>query len=63
MPSKDHREKRIKLDDSRKEVIHMVDQIEEQFERNAFKGISVEELDTTFQTLFKIMKNIEQTWR
>jgi MarR family transcriptional regulator for hemolysin len=60
VPSTDNREKRIKLDDSRKEVIHIVDQIEEQFERNAFKGISSEELDTTFQTLFKIMKNINK---
>jgi hypothetical protein len=37
----------------------MVDQIEEQFERNAFKGISGEELDTTFQTLFKTQKKLD----
>ena len=60
VPSTDHREKRIKLDDSRKEVIPFVDQIEEQFESKAFKEISNEELDTTFQTLFKIMHNINK---
>jgi DNA-binding MarR family transcriptional regulator len=60
VPSTDNREKRIKLDVSGKEVIPMVDQIEEQFKRNAFKRISSEELDTTFQALFKIMKNINK---
>lgn len=61
MPSTDHREKRIKLDDSRKKVIPIVNRIEEQFESKAFKGISNEELDTTFQTLFKIMQNINKS--
>jgi len=61
MPSTDHREKRIKLDDSRKNVIPLVNRIEEQFESKAFKGISNEELDTTFQTLLKIMQNINKS--
>ena len=58
VPSKDSREKRIILSDSSKGIQSTVQQTKEGFERAAFKDISNEELDVTFQTLLKIWNNL-----
>ena len=58
VPSKDSRERRIILSDSINEIQSMVQQTKEEFESTAFKNISNEELDVTFQTLLKILNNL-----
>ncbi len=58
VPSKDSRERRIILSDSSNEIQSTVQETKEVFEGTAFKNISNEELDVTFQTLLKIMNNL-----
>ena len=58
VPSKDSRERRIILSDSSNEIQSTVQQTREEFESTAFKDISNEELDVTFQTLLKILTNL-----
>ena len=61
VPSKDKRERRIKLTDSGKEVYAYIHRIEEKFENNALQGISNEALEAAFQTLLRIYNNIHES--
>jgi MarR family transcriptional regulator, transcriptional regulator for hemolysin len=58
VPSNDNRERRIALSDFSNEIQSKVQQTKEAFESKAFKNISNEELDVTFQTLLKIFNNL-----
>ncbi|MBZ9626299.1 MarR family transcriptional regulator [Clostridium sp. FP2] len=58
VPGKDKRERRIKLSDLGEEAYVLGYEIAVKFEDNAMKGISKEDLETTFQVLLKIMNNI-----
>ncbi|MGE7603414.1 MarR family winged helix-turn-helix transcriptional regulator [Peribacillus sp. NPDC097675] len=58
VPSIDSREKRISLSDTSHDIRSKVQQTKEDFESAAFKGISNEEVDVTFQTLLKIWNNL-----
>ena len=58
VPSKDSREKRISLSESSNDIQSTVQQTKEDFDHAAFKDISNEELDMTFQTLLKIWNNL-----
>lgn len=58
VPSKDSRERRIILSESTNKIQSTVQQTKEEFESTAFKNISNEELEITFQTLIKIMNNL-----
>ena len=58
VPSKDSRERRIMLSDVANQIQSEVQQTKENFESTAFKNISNEELDATFQTLLKIVNNL-----
>ncbi|MBU3155841.1 MarR family transcriptional regulator [Clostridium estertheticum] len=55
---KDKRERRIKLSDLGEEAYVLGYEIAVEFEENAMKGISKEELETTFKVLLKIKNNI-----
>ena len=58
VPSNDNRERRIALSDFSNEIQSKVQKTKEAFESKAFKNISNEELDVTFQTLLKIFNNL-----
>ena len=58
VPSNDNRERRITLSDFSNEIQSKVQKTKEAFESKAFKNISNEELDVTFQTLLKIFNNL-----
>ena len=55
---KDKRERRIKLSDLGVQAYALVYECVIEFEDNAMKDISNEELETTCQVLLKIMNNI-----
>lgn len=55
---KDKRERRIKLSDLGEKAYVLSYKTVVEFENNAMKDISKEELETTFQLLLKIMNNI-----
>ena len=58
VPSNDNRERRIALSEFSNEIQSKLQQTKEAFESKAFKNISNEELDVTFQTLLKIFNNL-----
>lgn len=58
VPGKDKREKRIKLSDLGEKNYDIVYEIVTKFENNSVKGISNDELETTYQVILKIMNNI-----
>lgn len=57
-PSEDSRERRIILSSHAQNTQHDLKQAKKNFEANTFKDISEEELDVTFQTLLKMLNNI-----
>ena len=58
VPSKDHRERRIKLSEASHEILSSLQQTKDTFENTVFRNISDEELDITYQTLLKILNNL-----
>ncbi len=58
VPSNDSRERRIILSDTSYDIQSTVQQTKDAFENTAFNNISDEELDVTFQTLLKILNNL-----
>lgn len=58
VPSNDSRERRIVLSKTSYEIQSTVQQTKDDFENTAFNNISDEELDVTFQTLLKILNNL-----
>lgn len=58
VPSNDSRERRIILSDTSYDIQSTVQQTKDDFENTAFNNISDEELDVTFQTLLKILNNL-----
>lgn len=57
MPSEDSREKRIVLGEQYAIIQEQLQQTKEAFEEKAFHNISLEEMELTYATLLKIMKN------
>jgi MarR family transcriptional regulator, transcriptional regulator for hemolysin len=58
VPSKDSRERRIMLSEASHEIQSSLQQTKDAFENTAFHNISDEELDITYQTLLKILNNL-----
>lgn len=57
-PSEDSRERRIVLSNHAHDTQPDLKQAKKNFEANTFKDISEEDLDVTFQTLLKMLNNI-----
>lgn len=58
VPSKDKREKKIKLTDLGEEVYADCRQIVDEFECNIMRNISEEEKEVAYQTMLKISANL-----